>query len=112
MLINELGLQSVNQKIDHLVQSAFPPKQGIFFDGQIFDAYQFVSDLIRGAKKSIVLIDNYADDSVLTQLTKRTEGVTATVCVSRLTNAFRLDVDRHNMQYPPVRIQVLSSVHD
>lgn len=112
MLINELGLQSVNQKIDHLVQSALPPKQGIFFDGQIFDAYQFVSDLIRGAKKSIVLIDNYADDSVLTQLTKRTEGVTATVCVSRLTNAFRLDVDRHNMQYPPVRIQVLSSVHD
>lgn len=112
MLINELGLQSVNQKIDHLVQTALPPKQGIFFDGQIFDAYQFVSDLIRGAKKSIVLIDNYADDSVLTQLTKRTEGVTATVCVSRLTNAFRLDVDRHNMQYPPVRIQVLSSVHD
>lgn len=112
MLINELGLQSVNQKIDYLVQSALPPKQGIFFDGQIFDAYQFVSDLIRGAKKSIVLIDNYADDSVLTQLTKRTEGVTATVCVSRLTNAFRLDVDRHNMQYPPVRIQVLSSVHD
>ena len=112
MLINELGLQSVNQKIDQLVQTALPPKQGIFFDGQIFDAYQFVSDLIRSAKNSIVLIDNYADDSVLTQLTKRAEGVTATVSVSHLTNAFRLDVDRHNMQYPPVRLQVLSSVHD
>ena len=112
MLINELGLQSVNQKIDQLVQTALPPKQGIFFDGQIFDAYQFVSDLIRSAKKSIVLIDNYADDSVLTQLTKRADGVTATVCVSRLTNAFRLDIERHNMQYPPVQLQVLSSVHD
>ena len=112
MLINEIELQSVNQKIDQLVQTALPPKQGIFFDGQIFDAYQFVSDLIRSAKKSIVLIDNYADDSVLTQLTKRADGVTATVCVSRLTNAFRLDIERHNMQYPPVRLQVLSSVHD
>lgn len=112
MLINEIELQSVNQKIDQLVQTALPPKQGIFFDGQIFDAYQFVSDLIRSAKKSIVLIDNYADDSVLTQLTKRADGVTATVCVSRLTNAFRLDIERHNMQYPPVQLQVLSSVHD
>ena len=112
ILINELGLQSVNQRIDQLVQTALPPKQGIFFDGQIFDAYQFVSDLIRSAKRSIVLIDNYADDSVLTQLTKRADGVTATVCVSRLTEALRLDIERHNMQYPPVRLQVLSSVHD
>ena len=112
LFVNESELQSVNRKIDQLVQTALSPKQGVFFDGQIFDAYQFVSDLIRSAKNSIVLIDNYADDSVLVQLTKRADGVTATVCVSRLTNAFRLDIERHNMQYPPVRLQVLSSVHD
>ena len=108
----ENQVAKLTNQVQTMVQTAFPPKQGIFFDGQIFDAYQFVSDLIRSAKKSIVLIDNYADDSVLTQLTKRADGVTATVCVSRLTNAFRLDIERHNMQYPPVRLQVLSSVHD
>lgn len=112
LFVNESELQSVNRKIDQLVQTALPPKQGIFFDGQIFDAYQFVSDLIRSAKISIVLIDNYADDTVLTQLTKRADGVTATVCVSRLTEAFRLDIERHNRQYPPVQLRVLSAVHD
>lgn len=108
----ENQVAKLTHQVQEMVQTALPPKQGIFFDGQIFDAYQFVSDLIRSAKKSIVLIDNYADDSVLTQLTKRADGVTATVCVSRLTNAFRLDIERHNMQYPPVRLQVLSCVHD
>ena len=108
----ENQVAKLTNQVQTMVQTALPPKQGVFFDGQIFDAYQFVSDLIRSAKNSIVLIDNYADDSVLTQLTKRADGVTATVCVSRLTNAFRLDIERHNMQYPPVRLQVLSSVHD
>ena len=112
LFVNESELQSVNRKIDQLVQTALPPKQGVFFDGQIFDAYQFVSDLIRSAKQSIVLIDNYADDSVLTQLTKRADRVTATVCVSRFTEAFRLDIERHNRQYPPVQLRVLSAVHD
>ena len=108
----ENQVAKLTNQVQKMVQTALPPKQGVFFDGQIFDAYQFVSDLIRSAKRSIVLIDNYADDSVLVQLTKRADGVTATVCVSRLTNAFRLDIERHNMQYPPVRLQVLSSVHD
>ena len=108
----ENQVAKLTNQVQTMVQTALPPKQGIFFDGQIFDAYQFVSDLIRSAKRSIVLIDNYADDSVLTQLTKRADGVTATVCVSRLTEALRLDIERHNMQYPPVRLQVLSSVHD
>ena len=108
----ENQVEKLTNQVQTMVQTALPPKQGIFFDGQIFDAYQFVSDLIRSAKRSIVLIDNYADDSVLTQLTKRADGVTATVCVSRLTEALRLDIERHNMQYPPVRLQVLSSVHD
>jgi len=108
----ENQVAKLTNQVQTMVQTALPPKQGVFFDGQIFDAYQFVSDLIRSAKKSIVLIDNYADDSVLTQLTKRAGGVTATVCVSRLTEAFRLDIERHNRQYPPVQLRVLSAVHD
>lgn len=112
LLQNEMGLQSINQKVQSLVQTALPPKQGIFFNGQIFDAYQFVSELIRSAETSIVLVDNYADDSVLTQLTKRADGVSAIVCVSRLTETFRLDVARHNRQYPPVDVRGVSSVHD
>ena len=108
----ENQVAKLTNQVQTMVQTALPPKQGVFFDGQIFDAYQFVSDLIRSAKSSIVLIDNYADDSVLTQLTKRADGVTATVCVSRLTEAFRLDIERHNRQYPPVQLRVLSAIHD
>ena len=112
LLQNEMGLYAINQKVQSLVQTALPPKQGIFFNGQIFDAYQFVSELIRSARTSIVLVDNYADDSVLTQLTKREDGVSAIVCVSRLTEAFRLDVERHNRQYPPIDVREVLAVHD
>ena len=108
----ERQLMIHDSQIQSLVQTALPPKQGIFFNGQIFDAYQFVSELIRSAETSIVLVDNYADDSVLTQLTKRADGVSAIVCVSRLTETFRLDVARHNRQYPPVDVREVSSVHD
>lgn len=112
LLQNEMGLYAINQKVQSIVQTALPPKQGIFFNGQIFDAYQFVSELIRSAETSIILVDNYADDSVLTQLTKRADGVSATVCVSRLTEAFRLDVERHNRQYPPIDVREVLAVHD
>lgn len=112
LLQNEMGLQAINQKVQSIVQTALPPKQGIFFNGQIFDAYQFVSELIRSAETSIILVDNYADDSVLTQLTKREDGVSAIVCVSRLTEAFRLDVERHNRQYPPIDVREVPAVHD
>lgn len=108
----ERQLMIHDSHIQSLVQTALPPKQGIFFNGQIFDAYQFVSELIRSAKISIVLVDNYADDSVLTQLTKRSDDVSATVCVSRLTESFRLDIERHNRQYPPINVRVVPSVHD
>ena len=88
------------------------PSQGIFFNGQIFDAYQFVSDLIRSAKRSVVLFDNYVDDSVLTQLSKRSESVAATVCVSRVSEGLRLDVQRHNAQYAPIALREVPAVHD
>lgn len=89
-----------------------PPIQGIFYDGQVFDAYCFVSDLIRKAKQSIVLIDNYVDDTVLTLLDKRGEGVSATIYTQRVSNQFQLDVDRHNVQYPLIEIKQFNKAHD
>jgi len=88
------------------------PKRGIFFDGQIFDAYKFVSDLIRSAKKSIVLIDNYVDDTVLMLLTKRKENVIAIIYTKRITKQLDLDLKKHNAQYPPIEIKELKNVHD
>ena len=108
----EETLQDHDDQIKSLIQRALPPKQGVFYNGQIFDAYQFVSDLIRSAKETIVLIDNYADDGVLTQLTKRAAGVSVIIGVSHLTEAFKLDIARHNKQYPPVRVCEIPAVHD
>ena len=103
---------SIGYRVKSLIQKAIPSKQGVFYNGQIFDAYQFVSDLIRSAKESIVLIDNYADDSVLMQLTKRTAGVSVIIGVSHLTEAFKLDIVRHNKQYSPVQVCEIPAVHD
>lgn len=89
-----------------------PPLQGIFYDGQVFDAYRFVSDLMRKAKHSIVLIDNYVDDTVLTLLDKREKGVTATIYTQRISNQFQLDIERHNIQYPHIEIKQFSKAHD
>lgn len=89
-----------------------PPMQGIFYDGQVFDAYRFVSDLIRKAEQSVVLIDNYADDTVLTLLDKRKEGVSATIYTQRVSNQFQLDVDRHNAQYPLIEVKRFNKAHD
>ncbi len=108
----ENQMEELSNQVQSLVQQALPPKQGVFFNGQIFDAYQFVSDLIRSAKRSILLIDNYVDDSVLTQLTKRAEGVSAMIGVSHFTEAFRLDLARHNQQYPAVSVHVITPTHD
>lgn len=89
-----------------------PPKQGVFFDGQIFDAYSFVSKLVRKAKTSIVLIDNYVDDSVLTMLSKRKDGVSATIYCKRISKQLRLDLEKHNEQYPIVEIIPFNAAHD
>ena len=89
-----------------------PSIQGIFYDGQVFDAYCFVSDLIRKAKHSVVLIDNYVDDTVLTVLDKRIEGVSATIYTQRVSNQFKLDIDRHNAQYPHIEVEQFNKAHD
>jgi hypothetical protein len=88
------------------------PAQGIFFDGQIFDAYVFVNDLLRSAQKSIVLIDNYIDDSVLLQLAKRSQNVSATVLTKTITPGLEQDLKKHNSQYPPISIKVFPHSHD
>ena len=88
------------------------PSQGIFFDGQIIDAYKFISDLIRSAEKSIILIDNYIHDSVLTILTKRKTNVKATIFTGKITKQLSLDLKKHNEQYPPVEIKELKNIHD
>ena len=104
-----------DRRIDEVfkrLDTDIPPMQGIFYDGQVFDAYRFVSDLIRKAKQSIVLIDNYVDDTVLTLLDKRSEGVSATIYTQRISSQFQLDVDRNNSQYPLIEIKRFNKAHD
>jgi hypothetical protein len=105
-------IHNLENKVEFFVQTALPPMEGIFFDGQIFDAYAFASDLIRSAKRRIVLIDNYIDDSVLLMLAKRVDGVTAEIVTRRITETLSLDIERHNLQYPPVTARECDRFHD
>ena len=103
-LINhENRLDDIDSKIDFFVRTSLPPVEGIFYDGQIFDAYAFATNLIRSAKQSIVLIDNYVDESVLLMLSKRGEAVSADIYTQR---------ERHNSQYPPIGIHTCRRSHD
>lgn len=101
-----------SEKIDFFVRTSLPPVEGIFYDGQIFDAYKFATDLIKSAKKSLVLIDNYVDESVLLMLSKRNPGVSATVYTQRITPQLQLDLDKHNDQYPPINMRTYRNRHD
>ena len=101
-----------SKKIDFFVRTSLPPVEGIFFDGQIFDAYKFASDLIKLAKHSLLLIDNYVDESVLLMLSKRQPEVTATVYTQRITPQLQLDLDKFNDQYPPIDIRTCKLSHD
>lgn len=105
-------LEELTNKVDFFVRTSLPPVEGIFFDGQIFDAYKFASDLIKSARQSLVLIDNYVDESVLLMLSKRQPRVTATIYTQRITPQFRLDLDRHKDQYPPVDVRTCKLSHD
>lgn len=100
------------KKIDFFVRTSLPPVEGIFFDGQIFDAYKFASELIKSAKRSLVLIDNYVDESVLLMLSKRQPGVTATVYTQRITPQLQLDLNKFNDQYLPVDVRTCKLSHD
>jgi len=112
ILMIENELQEHQEKISFFVRTALPPVQGVFYDGQIFDAYAFASDLIQSAKKSITLIDNYVDSSVLVMLSKRTEGVSARIITRKVSETLQLDVEKFNHQYAPIEVVETPRFHD
>ncbi|MDD6581896.1 MAG: RhuM family protein [Bacteroidales bacterium] len=105
--VNELSNQ-----VQSLVHAALPPTHGVFFDGQIFDAYVFAANLIKAAKESIVLIDNYIDESVLHLLSKRATDVSARIVTRKISPVLAADLAKYNRQYPPVSIEESSRYHD
>lgn len=105
-------IKELSGKVDFFLRTSLPPKEGIFFDGQIFDAYGFVCDLVKRAKKRIVLIDNYVDETVLTLLDKRSRGVLATIYTKRIDCRLQLDIERHNDQYAPIDVRQAQRIHD
>ena len=102
----------IEQVFEKLEEKAISPKQGIFFDGQIYDAYEFIFGLIKNARTRIVLIDNYVDDTILTMLDKRDSGVTATIYTQKITPQFQLDIEKHNAQYPAIHVKEFTKSHD
>ncbi|WP_281233668.1 ORF6N domain-containing protein [Flavobacterium gelatinilyticum] len=112
----ELKQLEADQKFEEIFKALESDKlhseKGIFYNGQVFDAYAFVSDIIRTAKNSIILLDNYVDDTVLTLLGKRSDDVTATIYTKNISNQLRLDVQRYNSQYPRIEIEIFSDAHD
>ena len=110
-------IKDLKNKVDFFVRSSLPPVEGIFFDGQIFDAYVQIASLIKQAKRSIILIDNYIDETTLTMLSKREANVSATIVSAtiytrQLTNQQQLDITRHNQQYPPITVNICQRNHD
>ncbi|MBR2486491.1 MAG: virulence RhuM family protein [Paludibacteraceae bacterium] len=108
----ENTLVAHQEKIDFFVRTSLPPHQGIFYDGQIFDAYTFINDRIREATTRIILIDNYIDDSVLTILSKRADKVAATIYTKKPSAQLQLDIQKHNAQYPPISVVEFDRSHD
>lgn len=108
----DMQLTRLNEKVDFFVRTSLPPVEGIFFDGQIFDAYAFATNLIKSAKNSLILIDNYIDENTLLMLSKRATGVDATIYTQRITPQLQLDLTRHNNQYPPINIRTYRQAHD
>ena len=120
MEYHQLEMQQHQQEIDKRIDEVFrrldegnaKPKQGVFYNGQIYDAYTFVADLIKSAKKRIILIDNYVDETVLTLLDKRENGVSATIYTQQISRHFQLDIDRHNAQYASIDVETFRLSHD
>ncbi len=112
----ELKQLDADQKFEKIFKALESDKlhseKGVFYNGQVFDAYTFVSDIIRSAQKSIILIDNYVDDNVLTLLGKRKQSVSATIYTKTISNQLRLDLQRYNSQYPPIEVEIFSDAHD
>lgn len=108
----ERRVTKTEEQIGFFVRTALPPAEGVFYDGQVFDAYSFVADLIRSAHERVVLIDNYVDDSVLKALAKRNDKVSATIITRKISETLSVDLERHNEQYPSVEVQTCGRFHD
>jgi hypothetical protein len=108
----EKRLYEQDTKINLLLKTNLPPNEGIFYDGQIFDAYQFVSKIIKSAQKSVILIDNYMDENVLMLLAKRNNKVKATIYTNKVDQQLKQDIEKHNMQYSPIAIEIFKKSHD
>ena len=108
----EQRVSKTEEKIEFFVRTSLPPMEGVFFEGQIFDAHVFASNLIKSAKSSIVLIDNYVDESVLTTLSKRENNVSAKIVTRSISDQFQLDLNRHNSQYPQIDVEERTDIHD
>lgn len=111
-LDHDKRLDDLSDKVDFFVRTSLPPKEGIIFNNRIFDAYRFINDLIRSAKERIILIDNYIDDTVFTQLDKRADEVKAVVYTKKITSQLDLDIKKHNAQYKEIEINTIPEVHD
>lgn len=109
---HSLIIDEHSKKIDFFIKTSLPPIEGIFYDGQIFDSYKFVCDLVKTARYRVVLLDNYLDESVFTLLDKRAEGVTAVVYTPKVTPQLQLDIQKHNSQYPPIIVRFFNKAHD
>lgn len=105
-------IKELSERMEFFVRTSLPPKEGIILDGQIFDAYTLVCDLIRSAKTRIIMVDNYIDDSVFRQLDKRTIGVSATVFTPSISKTLHQDLERHNAQYAPIEVKTFRRGHD
>ena len=105
-------IKELSNRMDFFVRTSLPTKEGIIYDGQIFDAYNLMCDLIRSAKNRIIVVDNYIDDSVFVQLDKRAPEVSATIFTPSISRALRQDLERHNAQYAPIEIKTFRRAHD
>lgn len=112
LLEHDKRLDDLTDKVDFFIRTSLPPKEGVFFNGQIFDAHEFICSLIKRANNRIILIDNYVDESVLVQLDNRNAGVSALIYTGEISRTFRQSVNRHNRQYAPVEVKTAGRIHD
>lgn len=112
LLEHDKRLDDLTDKVDFFIRTSLPPKEGVFFNGQIFDAHEFICRLIKSANKRIILIDNYVDESVLVQLDNRNAGVSALIYTGEISRTFRQSVNRHNRQYAPIEVKTADRIHD
>ena len=109
---HDMQIKELSNRMDFFVRTSLPPREGIIFDGQIFDAYNLMCDLIRSANCRIIVVDNYIDDSAFVQLDKRAPGVSAPIFTPSISRTLRQDLERHNAQYPPIEIKTFRRAHD